>query len=179
MGVDHVDDYHVAREEMTMRKTVSRRGRTWMFPWLPLMTMALLVTGCGDAMLEPSDVVVRMAMVEEVFPEVVTAEPVRVELTVVGNFRDSCEEIDEITQSRDGTRFEVRMTTTRPVDAVCTQALVPFDETVVLMDTDDLAPGDYVVEVNDVTEEFTIVPASAPIAGLPAALYITDPIPPG
>lgn len=125
---------------------------------LGLMLIALPIAGCGDAMMEPSDLIVRMAMVDEVFAEVVTAVPARVELTVVGNFRDSCEEIGDVTQSRNGDRFEVRLTTTRPADAICAQALVPFDEMIVLMNTDDLPPGDYTVEVNNVTEEFTITP---------------------
>jgi hypothetical protein len=64
-----------------------------------------------------------------------------------GNLPDSCSTIDGVEQSVDGTTFSLTVSASRPGDALCAQALVPFTEEVEL-DTAGLEAGDYTVDVN-------------------------------
>jgi hypothetical protein len=67
---------------------------------------------------------------------------------IQGNFPDSCTTTSEITQSVDGNIFDITMTTTSPPGAICAQMLAPFTEEV-LLETEGLEPGEYVVDVNN------------------------------
>lgn len=81
--------------------------------------------------------------------------PVQVSVRVRGELQDGCTEIDQIETTRDEQQFNVVMTTLRPADAVCTEAVVPFDETIPL-DVLDLPAGTYAVDVNGRTGSFTL-----------------------
>jgi serpin B len=76
---------------------------------------------------------------------------------VKGTLADACTEINPISQRRDlqANTFWIEITTTRDPDAICTQALVDFTETVVL-DVLDLPAGTYTVDVNGVSATFTL-----------------------
>ena len=67
---------------------------------------------------------------------------------IQGNYPDSCTTTNEITQSVDGNIFDITMTTISPPGAICAQMLAPFTEEV-LLETEGLEPGEYVVDVND------------------------------
>jgi hypothetical protein len=95
-----------------------------------------------------------MATVEQVSVSV-TEEPLAVQVTASGNLPDGCTEIDDIVIERDGSTFLVTITTIRDLEAVCTQALVPFEETFDL-DASGLEAGNYEVQVNGVAEPFRI-----------------------
>jgi|GEM_PF-436182 len=83
--------------------------------------------------------------------------PVQVAVIVRGHLRDGCTEIDAIRQSFDPetNTFSVDITTVRDADAICTQALAPFEERVSL-DVHGLAAGPYTVNVNGVVATFTV-----------------------
>ena len=83
--------------------------------------------------------------------------PVQVHALVQGNLADGCTEIDQIERHRDleNKAFEVTITTSRDPDKMCTQALVPFEETVPL-DVRDLPAGTYSVDVNGVQGSFEL-----------------------
>lgn len=86
----------------------------------------------------------------------VADDPVeQVNVTVQGEFRDGCTQIDEIRQTMTGDTFVIEITTRRPIDMMCTQALVPFEETVEL-DVSGLDAGSYTVDVNGVSETFEL-----------------------
>jgi inhibitor of cysteine peptidase len=51
--------------------------------------------------------------------------------------------------------YKVTITTKRPADKMCTEALVPFEESVAL-EVVGLPAGTYTVEVNGVTASFTL-----------------------
>jgi inhibitor of cysteine peptidase len=80
---------------------------------------------------------------------------------VDGYLPDGCTTIDQIAQQLDGDTIKVTITTTRPADKVCTQALVPYEEKISL-DVLGLAAGTYIVDVNGVTAAFTLAVENSP-----------------
>ena len=95
------------------------------------------------------------AMVEEVDILLLESFPLQVMASIRGQLPDGCTEIDEALVERpDDTTFLVRLITARPKDAMCTQALVPFDTNVPL-DVYGLPAGTYTVKVYDLTASFT------------------------
>jgi inhibitor of cysteine peptidase len=122
--------------------------------------LVALVAGCGPlrAGEPPTDDVVRgEATVEEVDLQIMESFPVQVAAIARGNLSDGCTEIDEVRSSFDeeSETFTVTITTVRDEDAVCTQALVPFEERIEL-DVRGLPAGTYTVDVNGVRETFTL-----------------------
>ena len=122
--------------------------------------LATLLVGCGTS--EPletpgGDAISGEALVEEVNLQIMESFPVQVAAVVTGNLRDGCTEIDQIQQSFDEETktFIVEITTLRDADAVCTQALVPFEERMDLV-VRGLPVGTYAVDVNGVQETFTL-----------------------
>jgi hypothetical protein len=97
-----------------------------------------------------------LAPVDSVELQVLDESPLSVLVIARGNLPDGCTSIDETTWAQEGNTFFVTITTVRPTDAMCTQALVPFEETVFVEPPDPVEPGTYRVEVNGVAEEFTI-----------------------
>lgn len=81
--------------------------------------------------------------------------PVQVRVAASGQLSDGCTQIDETSVELIEDTFNVSITTKRPKDAICTQALVPFEETVNLP-VDGLAEGTYTVDVNGVADTFTL-----------------------
>lgn len=81
--------------------------------------------------------------------------PVQVRVTASGQLPDGCTEIDSTNVELIEETFNVSITTKRPKNAVCTQALVPFEETVNLP-VEGLDKGTYTANVNGVTKTFTL-----------------------
>lgn len=81
--------------------------------------------------------------------------PVQVHVVARGNLPDGCTQIDEVSTQQEGDAFYVTITTVRDADAMCTQATVPFEERIVL-DVLGLKAGTYTVDVNGVTDTFTL-----------------------
>jgi inhibitor of cysteine peptidase len=96
-----------------------------------------------------------LAPVESVEVMILESFPVQVRLLVAGNLPDGCTELDDWTVTRDDDTFSVTLPTTRTEDAMCTQALVPYEVTIPL-DVAGLAAGTYTVDVNGVTAQFTL-----------------------
>ena len=80
--------------------------------------------------------------------------PLQVHAVLKGNFPDGCTSIQNHEVKRDGNTFDIKVFTKRPVDAFCTEALVPFEYTVPL-DVYGLTAGDYTVKAYNVSNEFT------------------------
>ena len=72
-----------------------------------------------------------------------------------GNLPDPCTRIDEVSQSRQGNVFTVRLTTARPADVACIQVIASFEE-VIPLEVRGLPAGDYTVDVNGVRASFTL-----------------------
>jgi hypothetical protein len=123
---------------------------------------------------EPSEEVIvsKMAAVESIEIRILESSPVQVHVLTKGILTDGCTEIGEIIKEREGNSFHVRLTTVRPADAICTQELAPFEESVPL-DVYGLPAGTYTVEVNGVTDSFelsvdNVLPADPTLSCPPA-----------
>lgn len=83
--------------------------------------------------------------------------PVEVDVIVKGDLPDGCTEISpDVKQSLVANTFNVELNTRKLKDSevVCTQALVPFEETVSLENVLGISAGNYVVNVNGVLANF-------------------------
>ena len=136
---------------------------------LSIMTLTLLLASCGQPAATPTTaptqepttgeggVITGEAMVESIEILLLESFPIQVHVVALGNLPDSCTTISEITREREGDAFRVAITTSRPADAMCTEALVPFKE-VIALDVMGLPAGVYTVNVNGVSDafEFTV-----------------------
>jgi hypothetical protein len=95
------------------------------------------------------------AMVESIDILILESFPVQVNVLVRGNLPDGCTEIDEALVDQQGNTFNVNLTTRRPAEIPCTEALVPFEHTVPL-EVHGLPAGDYTVVVNGVEGVFNL-----------------------
>jgi inhibitor of cysteine peptidase len=101
------------------------------------------------------DMVSGLAMVESVEVQVLEGTPASLLVIARGYLPDGCTSIDDTSWTQEGNTFNVTITTTRPADAMCTQALVPFEETVMISPPGGVDPGTYTVMVNDVKTEIS------------------------
>ena len=81
--------------------------------------------------------------------------PVQIHVVAEGYLPDGCTEIDGITAERVKNTFNINISTTRPKDAVCTQAIIPFNETIPL-EVQGLKAGNYTVNVNGIMGSFEL-----------------------
>jgi hypothetical protein len=95
------------------------------------------------------------AQVDEVEVLILESFPVQVSVIARGELPDSCTRIDEIISQRAEDTFRVAITTLRQPDTVCTQVIVPFEQTIAL-DVAGLPAGTYTVSVNGVPATFTL-----------------------
>jgi hypothetical protein len=102
--------------------------------------------------------------------------PVQFVALVRGHLADGCTTIEEIRVGRtaEANRFEITIVTARDPEAMCTMALVPFEESVELS-IDGLPAGTYEVEAHGVSAEFEL-PANNGAVDEPAGegLYIDE-----
>jgi inhibitor of cysteine peptidase len=80
--------------------------------------------------------------------------PLQVRILISGSLPDGCTTVYRTESTREGDRFTIKIFTLRERDAMCTQALVPFEVSVPL-DVVGLPAGTYRVMVYDLTTEFT------------------------
>ena len=124
------------------------------------LILALALAGCGATATPAAPggdqtFVYGIAPVDSVDLLILESFPVQVRALVKGNLPDGCTTIDHITQQRQGNTFTVAITTKRPAGKMCTEALVPFEESIAL-DVAGLPAGAYTVAVNAVTAAFTL-----------------------
>jgi hypothetical protein len=139
-------------------------------PILGLFLGLLLLVGCRqaeDPAPEPSpepptptvEVITgpvrTVAEVESVLINMGDTFPMDVDVIARGVLPDGCTDIDTITQAQQDNEFLITITTFRDPDAFCTEALVPFEETISL-DVLNLPAGSYRVTVNGNTVSFTL-----------------------
>ncbi len=95
------------------------------------------------------------AVVENIEILILESFPVQIHVIAKGYLPDGCTEIGDITKSMDGNTFTVTVETIRPADAMCTQAIVPYEE-VIPLDVYGLKAGTYSVVVNSVSGSFEL-----------------------
>lgn len=138
-----------------------------------ILLAVALVTGCERGTPPPDEDIVDRATVEEIEVQILESFPVQVQVVARGYLADGCTEIDEIIQEKQDNTFSVTITTIRPADAQCTQAIVPFEE-VIPLDVLGLQAGTYTVTVNGVSGTFELAednvlptgPATSSIGGM-------------
>lgn len=96
-----------------------------------------------------------MANVESIDILILESFPVQINVIAEGYLPDGCTEIDEINTEKEGNNFNITITTKRPKDAICTQAIESFKETIPL-EVHGLSAGNYTVNVNGVTGSFEL-----------------------
>jgi inhibitor of cysteine peptidase len=124
--------------------------------------LAVFLLACGPAAgpaptptSGPGGIIKGEATVESVDAQILESFPVQVHAVVKGTLGDGCTTLDEVTPTREGNTFFIRLTTSRPADAVCTLALMAFEE-VVPLDVLGLPAGQYTVDANGVTTTFEL-----------------------
>lgn len=129
---------------------------------IPLIIFAVLATACASSPepdpTEPSGGVIEgQAVIEQIDLMILESFPVQVNANLSGNLADGCTTIDEtvITYVESTKTFEIAVSTTRPADALCTEALVPFEQNVSL-DVLGLPAGDYTVRAGDASASFNL-----------------------
>ena len=96
-----------------------------------------------------------VATVESVDVLILESFPVQVHVAVTGYLPDGCTTLDQVSTEQNGNEFVVTITTQRPADAICTEAIVPYEE-VVPLDVAGLPAGQYTVTVNGVSAGFEL-----------------------
>lgn len=112
-------------------------------------------TAMPDSDTAPEKVIEGEATVESIGIAILESFPVQVRVNVTGYLGDGCTTLGEIDTRQEGDTFFVIVTTQRPADAICTQQLVGFEESVAL-DVEGLPAGTYTVNVNGITDSFTL-----------------------
>ena len=95
------------------------------------------------------------AVVNSIDVQILESFPVQVNVVARGDLPDSCTQIDEIITQQSSEAFRVAVTTLRQPTSACTQALVPFEQSIPL-DVVGLPAGTYNVSVNGVNGSFTL-----------------------
>ena len=108
-----------------------------------------------------TDVMRKPANVTSVDLLMLESFPVQVHALIKGEHPDACTffygdgEPGGVEQRREGNTIYVEISTYRPLDMACAQVITPFEHTVPL-DVAGLPAGTYTVNVNGVTETFTL-----------------------
>jgi len=143
-----------------------------------IIILGVLITACVPAVEspvpppivteEPVTPVNGMAVVQSVEIQILESMPVQVNVIVRGQLPDvGCTTISGVDQMRDGNTFHISLTTTTDPLALCSQALMPFEE-VVQLDTTNLPTAPYLVNANGVQQAFELLPRD--MAGFKQAL---------
>jgi inhibitor of cysteine peptidase len=122
----------------------------------------LIGTACGPTQpAQPGqpagsdDAITGQALIESIVLVTLESFPVQVRVNVKGSLPDACTAIGETQQSIEGNLIRFDIFTTRPADAQCAQVVTPFEQTFAL-DVLGLLAGTYTVNVNGVTDTFTL-----------------------
>ena len=103
---------------------------------------------------EPESKQEKLVMVDSVEVLILESFPVQYNTLIQGHFRNGCESIDSISQTSANQKITV-LVNSKSTGGFCTQALVPFSETISL-NTQDLAQGEATLDVNGITATFNI-----------------------
>ncbi|MFZ1399526.1 MAG: hypothetical protein WAS33_21645 [Candidatus Promineifilaceae bacterium] len=103
----------------------------------------------------PGETIEGEATVEAISIAILESFPVQVRVNVTGYLGDGCTSLGEISTRQEGDTFFITIPTERPAEAMCTQQLVGFEESIAL-DVLGLPAGSYTVNANGVTDSFTL-----------------------
>jgi hypothetical protein len=109
----------------------------------------------------PTELEARGVFIDELQVGVLDRIPAAVQAAVRGHLSDGCTTIRGVKVEREGDTFHILLDVFRDPVALCTQALVPFEE-VVKLDVDYLAAGTYQVVAGELQATFTLVADNIP-----------------
>lgn len=113
-------------------------------------------TNTMDAPSENTEnLLIQDARIDDIEIRIMESFPVQVQVTAFGNLPDGCTTVRSVDVDHNENIFDVRIQTQRERDAMCTLALVPFEETIALP-VEDLPRGEYLVNVNGVSRTFPL-----------------------
>jgi len=118
-----------------------------------------------DGLSEPAgvDYLSDQADVERIELNLMESFPVQVSVVVHGHYPDGCTQISNAEQENlEENVIELTVYTIRPVDAECTQEVVPFEE-IFSLDVEGLSAGTYTVDVNGATGAFELAIDNVPV----------------
>lgn len=101
------------------------------------------------------DVITGTALIDTVDLLLLESFPLQMTAHITGNYQDGCTSLGEVKQERVDNLITLSVETVRPVDMMCTQALVPFEENIPV-DIYGLPAGEYTINVNGITATFTL-----------------------
>ena len=101
------------------------------------------------------EAIIKEAPVDSVELLLMESFPPQLRALVRGDLPDGCTEISHSEQTREGNVIRVDLFTRRPADAICTQALVRYEESIPV-EILGLPAGDYGVSVNGVEASFSL-----------------------
>jgi inhibitor of cysteine peptidase len=153
------------------------RNRRWVLALV--LAIVLGVMGCASPSTptpgvppaeEPTEVdgegevIIKGAPVDSIELLLMESFPLQMSALVRGNLPDGCTEISHSEQTREEDVIRIDLFTRRPADAICTQVLVAYEESV-RVDILGLPAGEYVVSVNGVEASFSLDVDNAPPDG--------------
>lgn len=103
----------------------------------------------------PAQPIVGVANVDSIEVIIMESFPVQINVKARGTLPNGCVTIDEVAIDRADNEFNIAISTIQDPIRVCTQAVVPFEETIPL-DVLGLEAGSYQVNVNGRTGSFTL-----------------------
>lgn len=92
-------------------------------------------------------IIIGTAMTDEVMIQQMQSAPLQVRVLVRGNLPDGCTRLDSAKVERNENMFNIRLDTRRPKNAVCTQALVPYEK-IIPLDVSEVQNRQINVNVN-------------------------------
>lgn len=128
------------------------------------IVLGLAVVGIGVFLItkdkkgdDEGSMVIGKADVESVDVLMTESFPVGITVVAKGNLPDGCTTLGASREVFDGkSDFSITLDTKRPIDANCTQALVPFEKSIPLSGATGLSKGSYTVSVNGIMKSFTL-----------------------
>ena len=134
--------------------TVSADGKWWQIVY-PDYTAGSSWVSTDPAFTKPTDHS-GLADVQSVEIQILESDPVQVNAIARGYLPDlGCTTIADVSQVRNGNTFTVTVKTKYDPNALCAQALTPFEQ-VISLDVSSLLPANYIVIVNGVQASFQL-----------------------
>ncbi|MGD9675780.1 MAG: hypothetical protein AB7V19_03745 [Candidatus Bipolaricaulia bacterium] len=131
---------------------MARGSRVASLGLILLALVAGLLSGCRSSK-GPAEYIFGLADVQSLEVRMVDEYPGRLAAVVRGSLRDACTRIESVRQDVRPDGLALTVTTERPVDAVCAQAITPFEVTTPLL-LEGLPSGEYTVTANGVSTTF-------------------------
>lgn len=110
----------------------------------------------ADAPAGSDSLIIGTASTDEILVQQMESFPVQVRVLVKGNLPDGCTTLDTPKIQREENVFLVLLHTRRPKDAMCTQALVPYEK-IIPLDVAGLEAGEFTVNVNGEVRTFKLL----------------------